>query len=106
MKQGKTPLFIVTGASGVGKSTVVPFLRKNPDIQLFDIDSIYGEVTDWREIKNIWVIVASELAQNNTMTVLCGTVMPWNIEKNIHFQTFSQVYYINFHCDDKLREND
>lgn len=38
------------------------------------------------------------------MTVLCGTVMPWNIEKNIHFQTFSQVYFINLHCDDKLRE--
>ncbi|GAA0365326.1 hypothetical protein GCM10008932_16930 [Alkalibacterium iburiense] len=30
--------------------------------------------------------------------------MPWNIEKNIHFQTFSQVYFINLHCDDKLRE--
>ena len=38
----KIPLFIVTGASGTGKTTVIKELRGLlPDVDIFDIDSIH-----------------------------------------------------------------
>ncbi|WP_299088724.1 AAA family ATPase [uncultured Metabacillus sp.] len=101
----KLPLFIVTGASGTGKSTVVPYIRELlEDLDVFDIDVIQHDVEDWQKLKNIWVKVASHIAKSQRMTVLCGTMLPWEVEKCDDFQEFSKIYYVNLHCDDQTRE--
>lgn len=101
----KLPLFIITGASGAGKTTVVPALRGIlPDFDVFDIDVISEDVGDWQKLKNIWLKIASDIAESNRMTALCGTMMPWDIEKCDNYNDFSTVYYLNLHCEDESRE--
>ncbi|WP_249306210.1 AAA family ATPase [Lederbergia citrea] len=97
------PLFIVTGASGVGKTTVVTELRKYlPDYDIFETDII--EDNDWQTQRNNWLRIAHSIAQNNRKTILCGTMMPEDVAKCDHFGFFSQVHYAILHCDDQTRE--
>jgi dephospho-CoA kinase len=106
-ENAKLPLFIITGASGSGKSTVVPHLRELlPDFDVFDIDEelITNAVGDWQIVKNIWMRIASHIAKSKRMTILCGTQMPWEIEKCDDYKEFSQFYFLNLHCDDSVRE--
>lgn len=101
----KLPLFIVTGASGVGKSFVVKELKKTmPEFDVFDLDSIVEFVGfDWEKVRNIWLRVARNIAFSGRMTVLCGTMMPWDVEKCKDYPYFDHVYYINLHCDAETR---
>lgn len=102
----KMPLFIVTGASGVGKTTVIKELRGLlPDADIFDIDSIHPFVgEDWNKIQNIWLRVARNIAESGRISIICGTMMPWDVEKCEDYQYFKKIYYLNLHCDDETRE--
>lgn len=102
----KIPLFIVTGASGVGKTTVIKELRGLlPDVDIFDIDSIHQFVgDDWNKIQNIWLRVARNIAESGRISIICGTMMPWDVEKCEDYQYFKGIYYLNLHCDDETRE--
>ncbi|CAN7670000.1 hypothetical protein LJR153_005264 [Paenibacillus sp. LjRoot153] len=75
----KIPLFIVTGASGTGKTTVSKELRKLlPDVDVFELDFIHRIVgdDDWRKIENIWFRVARNVAASGRISIICGTMMP------------------------------
>ncbi len=105
LRSKKLPLFIITGASGTGKTTVVPDLRESlPNFDVFDTDEIFSDVGDWQKLKNIWVKIASNIAAGNRMTVLCGTMMPWDVEKCDNYNDFCTVFYMNLHCQDEVRE--
>ncbi|MDF2921951.1 MAG: nucleoside kinase [Paenibacillaceae bacterium] len=103
---GSFPLFIVTGASGAGKTTVIKELRRIlPDLDVFDVDATHKFIgDDWHKIQNIWLRVARNIAQCGRITIICGTMMPWDIEKCEDYSFFSNVYYLNLHCDDETRE--
>lgn len=99
------PLFIITGASGVGKTTVVTELRKViPDFDIFDTDIMWAVGDDWQLQRNNWLRVAYSIAQSNRGTILCGTMMPEEILKCDHYPLFKHVYFLNLHCDDTTRE--
>ncbi len=104
--EGNLPLFIVTGASGSGKSYVIPELRKVlPEFEIFDLDWLSpftGE--DWQKLRNIWLRVARGIAAGGRVTVLCGTMMPRDVEQCEDYSCFSQIYYLNLHCHDRIRE--
>lgn len=104
--EGKSPLFIVTGASGSGKTFVIPELRKVlPDFEIFDLDWISPFMgDDWQKLRNIWLRVARSIALGGRLTLLCGTMMPRDVEQCVDFSYFSRVYYLNLHCDDGIRE--
>lgn len=104
--EGKLPLFIVTGASGSGKTFVIKELRRlMPDFDIFDPDHLVDFIGhDWEKIRNIWLRVARNIAQSGRMTIICGTMMPWDIEKCADFHFFKHVYYLNLHCDEETRE--
>lgn len=96
------PLFIVTGASGVGKSAVVPELRRLlPDWDIFETDTIWG--ADWQQTRNNWLRIAHGIAQSGRATILCGTMLPEDIDRCDHRDLFSAVYYASLHCDDATR---
>lgn len=104
--ESKLPLFIVTGASGSGKTYVIKELRRiMPDFDIFDPDNLVEFIgRDWEKMRNIWLRVARNIAQSGRMTIICGTMMPWDTEKCVDFPFFKHVYYLNLHCDEVTRE--
>nr|WP_285891104.1 nucleoside kinase [Paenibacillus pasadenensis] len=100
------PLFIVTGASGSGKSFVIGELRKIlPEFDIFDPDQVVDFIGhDWELMRNIWLRVARGIAGSGRMTIICGTFMPWDVEKCADYDCFEHVYYLNLHCDKEARE--
>lgn len=76
-----------------------------PEFDIFDPDSIVEFIGhDWEKIRNIWLRVALNIAQSGRRTILCGTMMPWDMEKCADFHFFKHVYYINLHCNEETRE--
>jgi adenylate kinase len=54
----KFPLFIITGAGGVGKTTVMKDLRRMmPDYDVFDVDNIREFIGDEDKIQNIGFVL-------------------------------------------------
>jgi hypothetical protein len=97
------PLFIVTGASGVGKTAVVGELRRlMPEWEVFETDLIWG--ADWQQVRNNWLRIAHSIAQSGRGTILCGTMLPEDVNRCDHRDRFSQVHYLNLHCDDATRD--
>jgi adenylylsulfate kinase-like enzyme len=90
----KLPLFIVTGSSGSGKTYVITELRKvMPNFDIFDIDNLREVgISDEQQIRNVWLRVARNIAESGRMTIICGTAMPWDIEKCVDFSYFKHVY--------------
>jgi predicted kinase len=96
------PLFVVTGASGVGKTTVVRELRTLlPDWEIFETDIIHG--ADWQQVKCNWLRIAHSIAQSGRHTILCGTLLPEELRQCDHVSFFSQIHFLNLHCDDVTR---
>jgi hypothetical protein len=101
----RLPLFVVTGASGTGKSAIVPHLRALlPDMDVFETDQIWDSGGDWQMIKCNWLRVAHAVAQSGRMSVLCGTILPHELRSCEHIALFSSVHWLALDCTDKERE--
>lgn len=104
------PLFIVTGASGVGKTTVMQELRNLlPEFDVFstDIDN-FGTTAaklEYQDRFNLLLHFAHAVAQSGRGTIICGTFMPWDAQKCDTYHNFSEVCFINLHCDDTTRNS-
>ncbi len=100
------PLFVVTGASGSGKSTIVSELqRRLPDCVVFDNDLLWGKMgDDMYQFHNNWIRIAYAVAQGERHTVICGTIMPWDLDKAEDQRLLGTVHFVNLHCNDKDRE--
>lgn len=76
-----------------------------PDFDIFDPDNLVDFIGhDWEKMRNIWLRVARNVAQSGRMTIICGTMMPWDIEKCTDYPHFKHVYYLNLHCNAEVRE--
>jgi hypothetical protein len=76
------PVFVVTGASGTGKTTIAEPLRHLlPDCDVFDVDLIlHVAELGWDTFGDTWLRIAHGIALNGRVTVLCGSMMPGNLE--------------------------
>ncbi|MGH3488678.1 MAG: hypothetical protein ACRDP8_12305 [Actinopolymorphaceae bacterium] len=79
----RRPLFVVTGPSGVGRTTIMPALARSlTGCEVFDVDltlhvaALGGDV--WL---NTWLQLAHGIALNGRSTVLCGSLMPDYLEE-------------------------
>ncbi len=96
----KHPVFIVTGTSGAGKTTVIPYLRKKlKGYVVYDGDSVQGN--DYNTIKCNWLRIAKSNIESNIKTVICSTIVPENLTECDHLQYFSNIYYINLEITDE-----
>ncbi len=101
----KLPLFIVTGASGTGKTTISSLVRKQlPEFDVFDMDII--DNVDWQIAKENWLRIAYSISLSGRGTVLCGTMVPENIASSDYIDRFDRILYMNLHCDDVTRQWD
>ena len=104
------PLFIVTGANGVGKSSIVADLAQQMgrEWHVFDLDLLadgYNYQVDWAQFKNNWLRLSAYLAQSGRPTILCGTITPENVAECEAHTLFSEIHYLALWCEpDVLRE--
>lgn len=100
----RVPLFIITGSSGCGKSTVAQILlgKLNPYF-IVDADflchDIKGYGGSWDAFWNHVSIVSLALARNLRPIVVVGRVTPAQIEKAKTLSFFSAVHYMILTCD-------
>jgi uridine kinase len=57
----KKTIFLITGASGSGKTTILPELLKQCTEQIIlDLDAIYGALNEWTLIKMFGFILPNK----------------------------------------------
>ena len=106
------PLFLVGGASGVGKSTVCQFLLgKTPDVVLLEGDLLWREEFDrpdtrHRDFFETWLRICKSISISGYSVVLfcAGAAVPENIESCVEHRFFSEVHYLALVCDESELE--
>ncbi|WP_432825216.1 hypothetical protein [Dactylosporangium sp. CA-092794] len=108
----RLPLFVVTGASGSGKTAVFPHLvAALPDCLVFDADWLigpferaceFGEV-DWPALRDAWLSVAHGAAQSGRHTVLLGPYTPEQLDDLPGRRWVGELHFAVLDCADDVR---
>jgi adenylate kinase family enzyme len=104
----RLPLFILTGASGVGKSTVcLGLAAKMKDVVVMESDILWRAEfnqpeTNYREYRETWLRVCKNISQAGKPVVLCGVGVPTQFEQCIERRYFSELHYLALICDDQI----
>ena len=104
----RLPLFILTGASGVGKSTVcLKLAAKTKDLVVMESDILWRAEfdqpeTNYREYRETWLRVCKNISQAGKPVVLCGIGEPSQFEQCIERRYFSELHYLALICDDQI----
>ncbi len=100
------PLLLVSGASGVGKSSVCRALIGKTNAVLLDSDILWRPEFDkpetkYREYFEIWLRVCKNVAQSGKPVVLFGAGMgvPENMEPCVERRYFSALHYMALICE-------
>ncbi|WP_165423448.1 AAA family ATPase [Ktedonosporobacter rubrisoli] len=104
------PLFLLSGPSGVGKTTVcleLPALLH--ECVVLDSDILWGAVTatpenNYQDYRNLWLRIAKNVGQSGRPVVLCGTAIPEQFEACPERRYFSTLHYLALVCNDQLLE--
>jgi hypothetical protein len=98
------PLFVVTGASGAGKTTVTaPLRRLLPECEVFEGDPVNQiAALGWDVFEDTWLRIAHEVALNRRATVLCTSMMPDRVENHPARKLLGPVYFANLDCPDDV----
>lgn len=101
------PMFVVTGASGAGKTTVAgPLRRLLPGCEVFEADiTLPVAALGWNTWRNTWLRIAHDVALNGRVTVLCGSLLPSQLEAVPARKLLGPIHFANLDCpDDVLAE--
>ena len=97
------PMVVVTGASGVGKSSVIqPLQTKLTDYVVLDKDAMWS--ASWEQAYNNFFRIASAVAQAERVTVVVGTILPEMVDTLSDRDLVGAIHYANLHCNDETRE--
>jgi predicted kinase len=106
----RQPLFIITGASGTGKTAVcLALVSVLKECVVLESDILLGilptsEQNDYRDYYNTWLRLAKNIGQAGRPVVLCGTALPGQLEPCPERRYFSTVHYLALICDHALLE--
>ena len=111
----RQPLFVLTGASGAGKTAVclelscaqlegAPWV---PNCVFLEQDILWrDEFSDSENghhtFRNLWLRVAKNVGQGGRPVVLCGTAVPEQYEPCPERRHFRAIHYLALICDDDL----
>jgi hypothetical protein len=98
------PLFVVTGASGTGKSAIVDGLRRRlPQSEVFETDlTLQVAELGWDRWCDTWLLVAHGIALNGRATVLCGSLQPEQLEPLPARRLVGEIHFCNLDCPDEV----
>ena len=104
----RLPLFVLTGASGVGKTTLCLALAADvKDFVVMESDILWRDefnqpATDYRNYRETWLRVCKNISQAGKPVVLCGAGVPAQFEQCIERRYFSSVHYLALICEDEI----
>jgi predicted kinase len=104
----QSPLFVLTGASGAGKSSVCLHLPATlPECVAIESDILWRSEfatpdDNYRSYRNLCLRVAKNVAQGGRPVVLCGTALPDQFESCPERRYFTALHYLALVCDDEL----
>jgi len=107
-KFARLPLFVLTGASGVGKTTLCLALAADvKDLVIMESDILWRDefnqpATDYRNYRETWLRVCKNISQAGKPVVLCGAGVPAQFEQCIERRYFSSVHYLALICEDEI----
>ena len=102
------PLFIVSGASGAGKSTVcLALVSKMTECVVLDPDIFWHAGYDtpkdnWRSFTDLRLRVAKNIGQSGRPVALFTSGVPEQFENQPERRYFSEIHYLALVCDDAL----
>lgn len=98
------PLFVVTGASGAGKSTITGPLRQLlPDCEVFEADlTLPVAALGWDTWRNTWLQLADAIALNGRATVLTGSLIPAQLQDLPARRLLGPIHFANLDCPDDV----
>lgn len=107
----RLPLFALTGPSGAGKSTVGPLLpsRLAGRAVVLEQDVLWtAGLRDTRDgapaFRSAWLRMAAMIGQSGRPVVLCGTVVPEELETRPERVFFADVHYLALVADPAVLE--
>lgn len=104
----RLPLFILTGASGVGKSTVcLGLAARMKDVVVLESDILWRvefdqPETNYRDYRETWLRICKNISQGGRPVVLCGVGEPTQFEQCVERRYFSELHYLALTCDDQI----
>jgi Shikimate kinase len=102
------PLFILTGASGAGKTaTSLALAAKAKDFVVMESDILWRAefnqpATDYRSYRETWLRVCKNISQAGKPVILCGAGVPAQFEQCTERRYFSTVHYLALICEDEV----
>lgn len=98
------PLFVVTGASGAGKTTIMePLRRLLPDCDVFEADlTLQVSALGWEAWRDTWLLLAHGVALNGRVTVLCGSLLPDQLESLPARKLLGPIHFCNLDCPGEI----
>jgi gluconate kinase len=103
-------LFVITGASGSGKSMVCLELPgKMSECVFIECDLFWcphfdRPEEDYRGFRDHCLRVAKSIGQSGRSVVLCGTALPDGYEASVERRYFSEIHYLALACEDEILE--
>lgn len=104
----RLPLFVLTGASGVGKTTTCLALAAEvKDFVVMESDILWRDefnqpATDYRNYRETWLRVCKNISQAGKPVILCGAGVPAQFEQCIERRYFSSIHYMALICEDEI----
>jgi adenylate kinase len=111
------PLFVVTGASASGKTTVFPHVSRllAGRCITFDMDWLLDAATelshaetlksiDWAAYRSAWLAVAHGVAQSGLPTVLFGPLIPDHLAELPNRKWIGDIHFLLLDCPDDIRK--
>ncbi len=101
----KYPLFILFGASGSGKSTIIKqLIGKQSLVIALDGDLLWRKEFNtpengYREFRDLWLKVCRNISQGGKPVLLSQCGEPVNFESSMERQHFSKIHYLALVCD-------
>jgi broad-specificity NMP kinase len=104
----RLPLFVLTGASGVGKTTACLALAATAkELVVMESDILWRAefnqpATDYRNYRETWLRVCKNISQAGKPVLLCGAGIPSQFEQCVERRYFSDIHYLALVCEDDV----
>jgi broad-specificity NMP kinase len=101
----RRPLFVVTGASGTGKTTVCrELMRRETGFVTLESDILWGSIDAADDAGldgywNAWLRLVKNINQAGRPVILCGTVLPERLERQPERRYVGDIHYLALVAD-------